>query len=343
MKNADTIVSFPGLGIEEFTLDRVAFSLFGQDVYWYGVIITLGMIVAFVHAYLRCRQEGIKADDILDVGICIIPCGVIGARLFYVLFDAIQNPGNYQSFVDVIAIWDGGLAIYGGVIFGALTIYAVTRIKKINTLKVMDTVAPGVMIAQAMGRWGNFFNGEAYGRVVPEDSLLYPFRMGLVSQYTETGDTMCYYHPTFLYESLWNILGFILITVFYRRKKFNGQVTLSYFAWYGFGRMFIEGLRTDSLYIGPFRISQLIGAACFAIGAGLLIAGFILRGKGKLDRWLAVSWASDAAEAVDTPEGTEEPNVAPENQAEAAPASPNSPKAHFEDSIPQDPIDIQKE
>ncbi len=294
-----TTVSFPGLGIEEFTLDRVAFTLFGKDVYWYGVIIMLGVLVAFIHAYLRTKQEGIKGDDIFDVGFFTVMIGVIGARMYYVL--TTLDTGHYKSFLDVIAIWEGGLAIYGGIIGGALAIVAVCAVKKINTLKVMDTIAPGVMIAQAMGRWGNFFNGEAYGEEVAETSLLYPFRMGLVSDYT--GRVMKYYHPTFLYESLWNLTGFILITCLYRKKRFNGQITLSYLTWYGFGRMFIEGLRTDSLYVGSLRISQVVGAVCFLAGTALLVAGYVLSRKGKLDAWLKVQWAvAGAAPAGDAGE-----------------------------------------
>ncbi len=306
-----TTVSFPGLGIEEFTLDRVAFSLFGKEVYWYGVIITLGIVVAFIHAYLRVKQEGIKTDDILDVGLWTVLCGVVGARLYYVLFDFIDRPDNYRSFTDFIAIWNGGLAIYGGVIFGALAIFFVTKIKKINTLKVMDTIAPGVMIAQAIGRWGNFFNGEAHGGVVSEGNPLYFLRMGLFE-----GGRMQYFHPTFLYESVWNIVGFVLITIFYRKKKFNGQVTLAYFAWYGFGRMFIEALRTDSLWLIPdvIRVSQLIGAICFVAGVGLMIVCLRLQKMGKWSKWLTVSWAEPvlaegAREITDeisnTPETTE--------------------------------------
>ncbi len=290
----ETTVSFPGLGIGEFTMDRVAFSIFGKPIYWYGVIILMGMIAAFLHAYLRTKQEGITTDDILDIGLWTVLCGVPGARLYYVLFDFIERPENYKSPVDIIAIWDGGLAIYGGVIFGALAILIVTRIKKINTLKVMDCIAPGVMIAQAIGRWGNFVNGEAHGGVVPEGNLLYSLRMGLISDYT--GPYMQYYHPTFLYESLWNLVGFILITVFYRKKKFNGQVVLTYFAWYGFGRMFIEGLRTDSLWLIPdvIRVSQLIGALCFVVGVGLIILCSVMQRKGKWDSWLTVKWATPA-------------------------------------------------
>ena len=294
-----TTVSFPGLGIGEFSFDRVAFEAFGKPIYWYGVIIMLGILSAFLHAWLRCKQEGVSTDDILDVGIFTVLFGVLGARLYYVL--TTLNEYEYDSFMDVIAIWEGGLAIYGGIIAGATAIVVTCLIKKINPFKVTDTIAPGVGLAQAIGRWGNFMNGEAYGYEVAEGSFLYRFRMGLISDYT--GDTMKYYHPTFLYESLWNLVGFALITLLYRKKKFNGQITLMYFAWYGFGRMFIEGLRTDSLYVGPFRISQVIGAVCFLAGATLLVVGLILSHKGKMPAWMQVSWATPAAESasVDTP------------------------------------------
>ena len=289
-----TTVSFPGLGIEPFSFDRVAFDLFGKPIYWYGVIIMLGIVAAFIHAYLRCKQEGIKGDDILDVGLFTVIFGVIGARLYYVVTSL--DTHNYDSFIDVIAIWEGGLAIYGGIIAGTVAILLTCLYKKINPLKVMDTIAPGVALAQAMGRWGNFANGEAFGEIVTEGHPLYALRMGLVSSYSVdyTNSTeMHYFHPTFLYESLWNIVGFVIITLLYRKKKFNGQVTLMYFAWYGFGRMFIEGLRTDSLYVGSFRISQVVGAVCFLAGSALLVAGFILSSKGKFDKWLKVRWAEE--------------------------------------------------
>ncbi len=335
-----TTISFPGLGIEAFTVDRVAFTVFGRDVYWYGVIIMLGMVAAFIHAYLRTRQEGISADDILDVGIWTVLIGVLGARMYYVV-TTLDN-GNYQSFMDVIAIWDGGLAIYGGIIAGATAIVVVCAIKHINTLKVMDTIAPGVMLAQAMGRWGNFFNGEAFGEVIPEGNPLYVFRMGLISDYTHTGSQMYYYHPTFLYESVWNILGFVLITCFYRKKKFNGQVTLAYLTWYGFGRMFIEGLRTDSLWVGPFRISQVVGAVCFLAGSALIVAGIICIRRGKLESWLKVEWATPAmaTAAVNTP-ATNAPTASAAADGETAATEPaTAPETEITD--PTDP-DTQNE
>ena len=287
-----TTVSFPGLGIGEFSVDRVAFELFGKPIYWYGVIIMLGILAAFIHVMIRSKREGFTYDDVLDMGIFTVLFGVLGARLYYVL--TTLDTHEYKTFIDVIAIWEGGLAIYGGIIGGGTALVLSALYKKINPLKVMDAAGPGVMLAQAIGRWGNFMNGEAYGYEVPSDSLLYPFRMGLLSEYTHTGSEMHYYHPTFLYESLWNITGFIIICFLYRKKRFNGQVALMYFTWYGFGRMFIEGLRTDSLYVGPFRISQVVGAVCFIVGTMLIVAGMILVNKGKLDKWLTVRWAEPA-------------------------------------------------
>ncbi len=274
-----TTVAFPGLGIEEFSFSRVAFNLFGKDIYWYGVIIMLGVVAAVTHAYLRSKREGVKVDDLLDLTIFIVFFGVLGARLYYVA--TTWGGGRYDSFVDIIAIWDGGLAIYGGIIAGIVTIVVVSLVKKINVFRVLDMVGPGVMLAQAIGRWGNFANGEAFGYEVATNSPLYFLRMGIISDFT--GSEMKYYHPTFLYESLWNIIGFVIITLLYKKKKFNGQNALMYLCWYGFGRMFIEGLRTDSLYVGPFRISQVIGMICFVVAGGLLIAGLLMKQKGKLE------------------------------------------------------------
>ena len=159
------------------------------------------------------------------------------------------------------------------------------------------------MVAQAIGRWGNFFNGEAHGGVVSENSPLYFLRMGLYE-----GGRMQYFHPTFFYEGVWNVLGFILISIFYRKKKFNGQMLMAYVAWYGLGRMFIEGLRTDSLMLGPIRISQLIGALCFLAGAGFMTLCWILTARGKAPKFLRVNWAEPATETAEneTPDESEE-------------------------------------
>ncbi len=278
-----TIISFPGLGIDEFTVDNVAFNL-GENfpVYWYGVIITFGIVSAFLYAAYRCYFEKVKVDDLIDVALWTVILGVVGARLYYVLTSLenyIPEPFDFIQFVkNMFNLRNGGLAIYGGIICGILGIVIATRIKKMNTIKLMDMAGPGVMLAQSIGRWGNFFNGEAHGGVVAENSPLYFIRMGLLPN-EDSVFTTYYYHPTFLYESLWNIVGFIVINIFYKKKKFNGQIACMYLAWYGFGRMFIEGLRTDSLYVGSFRISQVVGAVCFVVFGGLLIAGLIYSKK----------------------------------------------------------------
>lgn len=180
-----------------------------------------------------------------------------------------MNIESYNSFYDFIAVWNGGLAIYGAIIAGFITIFAVSKVKKKSFFKFIDAVSPGVMIGQIIGRWGNFFNVEAYGY---ETSL--PWRMGIAT----TGGTI-YVHPTFLYESLWNLLGFIIINALYNKKRYNGQVFLMYMTWYGFGRMIIEGLRSDSLYMGEFRISQVIGLLAFASGLIMLIIFGIKKGE----------------------------------------------------------------
>ncbi len=268
-------MSFPGLGIGEFTVNPVAFTLFDKiQIRWYAIIITLGMITAFAYCACRAKQEKILFDDLLDMAMFAIIFGIFGARLYYVL----MSLDEINSFYDAIAIWNGGLAIYGGIIAGALTVFVMCKIKKISFPKVADAAAPGVMIAQAIGRWGNFFNGEAFGEEVGEDFLL---RMGLISRNTNYifgTSRMVYVHPTFFYESLWNVIGFVLINLVYKKKKFDGQIVLMYLAWYGFGRMLIEGLRTDSLYIGVFRISQVVGFICF-VGATTALIVFLVRAR----------------------------------------------------------------
>ena len=263
-------ISFPGLGIDEFKLSNVAFTVFGHPIAWYGIIITFGIVMAALYVLYRAKQEGVIADDILDLGIYVVTFGVLGARTFFVL----TSLDKFHTFWDVFKIWNGGLAIYGGIIAGVLTIYIYCRIKKRNLYVFLDMVAPAAMLGQMIGRWGNFVNGEAHG------SLTDIFcRMGLrFSEYSK----IAYVHPTFIYESIWNTIGFILINIFYKKKRYNGQVALWYLTWYGFGRMFIEQLRTDSLYIFGsnydywfLKISSLIGFGCFLTFGGILLYNVI--------------------------------------------------------------------
>ncbi|MEE1116194.1 MAG: prolipoprotein diacylglyceryl transferase [Clostridia bacterium] len=284
-------ISFPGLGIGEFSINSTAFTVFGIEIQWYALIILFGMILAIFYAYTRSKVEVICADDLLDITLFAVIFGIIGARAYYVL--TTLSTGRYNSFFDVINIRGGGLAIYGAVIAGAASVYLTCRLKKIKWQKAFDMAAPACMIGQIVGRWGNFANGEAFGSIVTSDHPLYFLRMGLHSHVTEStfGTSQMYYvHPTFLYESVWNLIGFVIIHLLYKKKKFDGQVVLMYFTWYGFGRMFIEGLRTDSLYLfsswlgETVRISQLIGFLCFVLGLAGLIVCFVLASKGKLEK-----------------------------------------------------------
>ena len=276
-------ISFPGLGIGEFTIDKIAFSVGSLSVRWYGIILTLGILCGVLYAVYRAGHEGIRREDVLDYALWVVLLAVIGARLYYVLTTLTDETGawNYHSLLDMIAIWKGGIAIYGAVLGGALGIILVSKVKKFDKtkiLKMFDMIAPGVMLGQIIGRWGNFVNGEAHGVQTSESFFL---RMGLMGAADGARpNTVTYFHPTFLYESLWNLVGFVLINLFYRKKKYDGQILLMYLAWYGFGRMLIEGLRTDSLYIGVFRISQVVGFLCFVICTTLLVY-FAVRNRRK--------------------------------------------------------------
>ena len=313
-----TTISFPGLGIPEFSINPVAIPIGKEGIRWYALLIVTGMIIAVLYAWRRNKAEGISFDTLIDFALFTIPVGIVGARLYYVFFDWLARPENYKSFLDVIAIWNGGLAIYGGIIFGIITIFVVAKVKKMSwkTLsKFFDSIAPGVMIAQALGRWGNFCNGEAYGSVTSlpwrmcsnnfaKDLLKQ--KMITVEQYNQMlGDSPALgVHPTFLYESLWNVIGFILINLVYKKKRFDGQIALMYIAWYGLGRTFIELLRTDSLTNGgSIRVSSVLGLASFLVAGTLLVVLFI---KNRHNRTYgdSVALATAAGEIVE--EATEE-------------------------------------
>lgn len=266
MDTAISHISFPGLGIGEFSINKVAFTLFGHDVVWYGILITLGIVLACVYASCRAKNEGLTTDDVLDYAIYAVIFGVLGARIYYVAseFSRFKAATFGQTLYNIIAIWNGGLGIYGGIIAGILAIIVVSRFKKVHPLKALDMISPGVMIGQIIGRWGNFFNAEAFGY---ETTL--PWRMGIRNiHYPET----IFVHPTFLYESLWNLIGFLIINALYKKKKYHGQIFVMYITWYGLGRMLIEGLRSDSLMVfGLFRKSQVLAGICFLAGAIILI------------------------------------------------------------------------
>lgn len=230
-------ISFPGLGIPEFEINETAFTLFGLEVKWYGVILTFGILCALVLFYYLARKvEDLPENHLYNLALFTVPIGIIGARVIYVVTKWDYYAGDIGRMIN---IREGGLAIYGGIIFGALTVFVYSRVTKLSFLKVADSVAPAVMVGQLIGRWGNFMNGEAYGSSPHVDTVF--CRMVVDGKVT---------HPTFLYESLWNLVGLLLLLlIFYRRKKFDGQIVCLYVGWYGLGRTPIEMLRTDSLYL----------------------------------------------------------------------------------------------
>lgn len=246
-------IGFPNLGLE-FTLSRVACTVLGKDIYWYGIIICAGFILAALYVNSRTKDFGITSDNLTDCLIICVPLGIICARIYYVVFEwgyYAQHPG------EIIAIWKGGIAIYGGIIGTLIGLFVYSRVKKLSFASLCDLAAFGLLIGQCIGRWGNFVNGEAHG-----GPTTLPWGM------TIDGQSMV--HPTFLYESLWNLAGFVLLHFYSKKRRFKGEIALLYAAWYGAGRAWIEGLRTDSLYIGSVRVSQLLAIiSCIAAVAVL--------------------------------------------------------------------------
>ena len=246
-------ISFPTFGLK-LNPDRII-DLGVFQFRWYGLIIAVGLLLAVVYGLRRSKKFGLLQDDIVDGVLWIVPFAIICARLYYCIF----SWADYKADpISVLYIWEGGLAIYGGVIGALLGVLLFCRVKKVSTGAVLDLVALGFLIGQSIGRWGNFFNREAFGSEITSNFFL---RMGLENMHS---GVVTYFHPTFLYESLWNLVGFIGLHILSKYRKYDGQIALGYVAWYGLGRALIEGLRTDSLYWGPFRVSQLLAAVSCA-------------------------------------------------------------------------------
>ena len=265
-----TEITFPSLGL---SLNPPAtIELGGLSLHFYGLIIATGLILAVAYACRRSAQFGIKEDDLLDGVLWVTPFAILCARAYYCIF----TWEHYASDpIRVLYIWEGGLAIYGGVLGAALGVAVFCKIKKIKLPMLLDLVSLGFLIGQSIGRWGNFFNREAFGAETA--SFL---RMGLLNRYT---GVVTYYHPTFFYESAWNAVGFLLLHKLSKKRQYDGQIALGYAAWYGLGRAFIEGLRTDSLYWGPFRVSQLLAAvSCIAALSVLVWQSFKTHDPAKL-------------------------------------------------------------
>lgn len=271
---------------------RPYFEVFGYRIHWYGVIIAFGFILAVAYALYRKKDFGLTEDNIIDMLLFALPSAIIGARLYYVVFNFAEYRNNLS---DIFKIWNGGLAIYGGVIFGAICIIIFSKVKKLPIGVLLDIGGLAMPIGQAIGRWGNFMNREAYGAVTNV-----AWRMGI----TLNDGTVTYVHPTFLYESLWNIAGFVLLYFLSKKhRKFDGQIFLMYLCWYGLGRFFIEGLRSDSLYLFStgIRVSQLVAIfTCVASAAAMII---INRKHNGLELYVNRSTVSASTDAGQADEG----------------------------------------
>ena len=255
-------ISFASLGLS-FEVRRSLFSVFGVPVYTYGLLIALGVCLAFIYAAREVKKTDISQDDFLNMFIIGLPTAIVCARLYYCIF-------SWDAYKDdlwqILNLRGGGLAIYGGVIGAALSVLIYCKVKKLSVGTVLDILAVGLLIGQAIGRWGNFVNGEAFGA-----QCNLPWAMTIVRGTRTIAESV---HPTFLYESLWNMLGAGVLLLLKRKKVFEGELACCYMIWYGTGRMFIEGLRTDSLYFGAFRVSQILSAVLVVAGLVLIIKNY---------------------------------------------------------------------
>ncbi len=295
-------VTFPNLGFE-FNFNPIAFSIGSIEVHWYALIIAVGFILAVIYCFRRAKRFGIDLDRLTDMVLGGLIGGIIGARLYYVLFKLdyyLANP------LDIFKTWEGGLAIYGGIIGALLVAWAVAHFRRIKFGPVLDLAGLGFLIGQGIGRWANFVNVEAFGC---NTTLPWGMSGTTVSQYLSdhaselstygvTVDPSLPVHPTFLYESLWCLLGFLLLHIYSRYRKFDGEIFLFYSAWYGLGRFVIEGLRTDSLMLGKVRVSQLL-AALIVVAA--VIAWVVIRSRIKRDstsKWAVLYVNTEEAQEI---------------------------------------------
>ena len=283
MSFRDVPISFPGLfGDWQFTASGKLFGI-GNGVYWYGVLLAAGMLAGLYFCMHKAHKFGLTSDNVIDMILWAIPLCVLGSRIYYVVFylDLYRNPDGTLNFMKMLRIWDGGIAIYGTVIAGFFTALVFCRIKKIKLWAMTDCCVMGLLIGQAIGRWGNFMNREAFGE---QTDIFCRMRLWINPSAV---DSIQYIdvHPTFLYESLWNIIGLLLIYfVVTRRRRFDGENTCFYFLWYGIGRFWIEGLRTDSLYLFDWtlfgeriRVSQALSLVMVFVSLAVLYYNLKIR------------------------------------------------------------------
>ena len=293
----DSPIRFPGLfGDWAFTASSTAFHIGGKAIYWYGILIALGVLAALAFCIKQKERYGIKEDDLMDGVLWGVPLAIVGARRYYVLFylDRFKKEDGSFDWAESVAIWDGGLAIYGGVIAAVLVCLVLSKKRGFKLGALTDLVVMGLLIGQAIGRWGNFMNREAFGA---ETTL--PWRM----QLTTTAGTLVEVHPTFLYESLWNVIGLLLIVfIVAKGRRFDGENTWFYFLWYGIGRFWIEGLRTDSLYLfnwtiggEPIRVSQALSLVMVLVSAFMLFYNIRLHPHKPEELYVNMAAAGKAA------------------------------------------------
>jgi len=301
----DMPISFPGLfGDWGFNPDPIAIHV-GHGIYWYGIILALGFLAGLVLCMKQAKRYGLTEDHVLDLVLWAVPCCILGSRIYYVLFylDLYRTPDGGLDWGRIVAIWDGGIAIYGTVIAGALVVFFFTRYKKIRFGALADLAVMGLLLGQIIGRWANFINREAFGGLTD-----LPWRMRVwvsASQYVEV-------HPTFFYESLWNLIGLLLILfVVSRGRRFDGENTWFYFLWYGLGRAWIEGLRTDSLYLfdwtffgQPIRVSQALSVVMAAVAAAALFYEIKLKKRSPEDLLVNRLAAEEASAGSEGTAGT---------------------------------------
>ena len=277
-------IVFPKLGWS-FHIDPTAFTIFGFEIQWYGIIITLGLILALCYVLPKMKRFGIDYDRAIDVIISGVIGGIIGARAYYVLMKWDEYKGDWKA---IINTRNGGLAIYGGIIGAFLVGYIVARIRKVRALPMLDITVIGLLLGQGIGRWGNFINQEAFG--INTDNFLGMTGGTIqrtISNNMQIGGDMYFndikvlwekpVHPCFLYESAWCLLGFVILAFLSKRRKYDGQIFLMYLTWYGAERFIVEGLRTDSLMLGNIRISQALSAVLFVLSVIMQILLFIRR------------------------------------------------------------------
>ncbi len=345
----DMPISFPGLfGDWEFNPDPIAIHI-GHGIYWYGIILAVAMLAGLLLCMRQAKHYGLTQDHVLDLVLWAVPSCIIGARLYYVIFylDLYRNDDGSLNWGEMVAVWDGGLAIYGAVIAALIVVFFYTRHKKLPFFAMTDLGALGLILGQIIGRWANFINREAFGGLTD-----LPWRMRLwvsPTQYIEV-------HPTFLYESLWNLVGLLLLLfVVSKGRRFDGENTWFYFLWYGLGRFWIEGLRTDSLYLfdwtfmgQPIRVSQALSLVLVIVAAFMLFYNIKIRKRSsedllvnRLARAQLAAEAAAPAEELSAEEGTAAPasgeTAEPQSPAEEPADSAEMPGDSQEETGPQPP------